>query len=79
MKMVSARPYAYTFDPANFPDSPEAQQSTTKLVLAPGPNNPVGMVWIGRESEFSSYPKNRGVDVKALIEDLRRHGIKFRI
>ena len=41
----------YTFDPANFPDSPEARQSSTKLVLAPGPNNPVGMVWIGLDKE----------------------------
>ncbi len=41
----------YTFDPANFPSSPEAQQSTTKLILAPGPNNPVGTVWIGLDKE----------------------------
>jgi len=41
----------YTFDPANFPASPEAQQSKTKLILAPGPNNPVGMVWIGLDKE----------------------------
>jgi len=33
-------------------------------------------VWIGRESDFSSYPKNRGIDMKALLDDLRRHGIK---
>jgi lipoprotein-anchoring transpeptidase ErfK/SrfK len=37
----------YTFDPARFPNSPEARQSTNKLVLPPGPNNPVGVVWIG--------------------------------
>ena len=41
----------YTFDPANFPTSPEAQQLKTKLVLAPGPNHPVGMVWIGLDKE----------------------------
>jgi lipoprotein-anchoring transpeptidase ErfK/SrfK len=41
----------YTFDPANFPASAEAQQSKTKLVLAPGPNNPVGTVWIGLDKE----------------------------
>jgi lipoprotein-anchoring transpeptidase ErfK/SrfK len=37
----------YTFDPAVFPESPEAQQLKVKLVLPPGPNNPVGVVWIG--------------------------------
>lgn len=37
----------YTFDPAVFPESPEARQLGTKLVLPPGPNNPVGAAWIG--------------------------------
>jgi lipoprotein-anchoring transpeptidase ErfK/SrfK len=37
----------YTFDPAVFTDSPEAQAIGHKLVLQPGPNNPVGVAWIG--------------------------------
>jgi lipoprotein-anchoring transpeptidase ErfK/SrfK len=38
----------YTFDPELFPESPEAkEQPTVKLILPPGPNNPVGTVWIG--------------------------------
>jgi lipoprotein-anchoring transpeptidase ErfK/SrfK len=37
----------YTFDPAIFPESPEAQAIGHKLVLPPGPNNPVGVAWIG--------------------------------
>ena len=37
----------YTFNPDIFPESAEARQIGTKLVLAPGPNNPVGTVWIG--------------------------------
>jgi lipoprotein-anchoring transpeptidase ErfK/SrfK len=38
----------YTFDPANFPDTPEAKADPSrKLILAPGPNNPVGVAWIG--------------------------------
>ncbi len=37
----------YTFDPAVFPESPEAQQLGHKLIIPPGPNNPVGVAWIG--------------------------------
>lgn len=37
----------YTLDPAVFVDSPEAQAIGRKLVLPPGPNNPVGVAWIG--------------------------------
>jgi lipoprotein-anchoring transpeptidase ErfK/SrfK len=37
----------YTFDPDVFPESDEARQLQAKLVLPPGPNNPVGTVWIG--------------------------------
>jgi lipoprotein-anchoring transpeptidase ErfK/SrfK len=37
----------YTFDPDNFPESVEARELNRKLVLPPGPNNPVGTVWIG--------------------------------
>jgi lipoprotein-anchoring transpeptidase ErfK/SrfK len=37
----------YTFDPELFAESAEARRLNTKLVLPPGPNNPVGVVWIG--------------------------------
>jgi len=37
----------YTFDPELFPESDEARQLQRKLVLPPGPNNPVGLAWIG--------------------------------
>lgn len=37
----------YTFDPAVFPESAEARQLDRKLILPPGPNNPVGVAWIG--------------------------------
>jgi lipoprotein-anchoring transpeptidase ErfK/SrfK len=37
----------YTFNPDVFPESAEAKQLGRKLILAPGPNNPVGTVWIG--------------------------------
>jgi lipoprotein-anchoring transpeptidase ErfK/SrfK len=41
-----AFPANYTFDPAVFPESPEAQAIGHKLILPPGPNNPVGVAWI---------------------------------
>ena len=37
-----AFPANYTFDPELFPESGETQ----KLILPPGPNNPVGIAWI---------------------------------
>ncbi len=37
----------YTFNPELFPESPEARTITSRLILPPGPNNPVGIAWIG--------------------------------
>ena len=37
----------YTVNPELFPESPELQALGHKLILPPGPNNPVGVVWIG--------------------------------
>jgi len=37
----------YTFDPDLFPESEEGRALGHKLVLPPGPNNPVGLAWIG--------------------------------
>lgn len=36
----------YTFNPEVFPESAEARQLQRKLILPPGPNNPVGTAWI---------------------------------
>ena len=36
----------YTFNPEVFLESEEARQLKTKLILPPGPNNPVGTAWI---------------------------------
>jgi lipoprotein-anchoring transpeptidase ErfK/SrfK len=36
----------YTFNPEIFPEVPEAHTITNKLIIQPGPNNPVGTVWI---------------------------------
>lgn len=37
----------YTFDPELYPESAEGKQLARKLVVPPGPNNPVGRAWIG--------------------------------
>jgi lipoprotein-anchoring transpeptidase ErfK/SrfK len=37
----------YTFDPQVFPESAEAKTLGRKLIVPPGPNNPVGVAWIG--------------------------------
>ncbi|MCX6952093.1 MAG: L,D-transpeptidase, partial [Verrucomicrobia bacterium] len=37
----------YTFNPEVFPESEEARTLGRKLMLPPGPNNPVGVAWVG--------------------------------
>lgn len=37
----------YTFDPALFPDVSAREGITKKMVLPPGPRNPVGSAWVG--------------------------------
>jgi lipoprotein-anchoring transpeptidase ErfK/SrfK len=37
----------YTFDPERFAPTAETRGLENKLILPPGPNNPVGTVWIG--------------------------------
>ena len=37
----------YTFNPEVFPESEEGRRLGRKLVLPSGPNNPVGIAWIG--------------------------------
>ena len=44
---VTATNPNYTFNPEVFPESAEARELGRKLILQPGPNNPVGTVWIG--------------------------------
>lgn len=36
----------YTFDPVNFPESARAQEIGKKLIIPPGPRNPVGVYWL---------------------------------
>ena len=44
---VVVREPNYTFDPEVYPESEEARQLGRKLIIPPGPNNPVGRAWIG--------------------------------
>lgn len=44
---VAVKDPNYTFDPRVFPESAEGRALNRKLVLPPGPNNPVGVAWIG--------------------------------
>jgi lipoprotein-anchoring transpeptidase ErfK/SrfK len=37
----------YTVDPELFPESDELRAIGSKMILPPGPNNPVGVAWIG--------------------------------
>jgi lipoprotein-anchoring transpeptidase ErfK/SrfK len=37
----------YTFDPDLFPESEEGRALGRRLTVPPGPNNPVGLAWIG--------------------------------
>jgi lipoprotein-anchoring transpeptidase ErfK/SrfK len=36
----------YTFDPINFPESARAREIGRKLIIPPGPRNPVGVYWL---------------------------------
>ncbi len=45
--VVTVREPNYTFDPELFSESPEAKDIGRKLLIPPGPNNPVGRAWIG--------------------------------
>lgn len=46
VKVLASRP-DYLFDPSTFPENPESATISSKLLIPPGPNNPVGDMWIG--------------------------------
>ena len=48
---VIVREPNYTFDPVVFPESAEARELGRKLILPPGPNNPVGRAWVGLDRQ----------------------------
>ncbi|SDU20944.1 Lipoprotein-anchoring transpeptidase ErfK/SrfK [Verrucomicrobium sp. GAS474] len=46
VKVIAVHPN-YTFDPKLFADAAKAEGITGRLIIPPGPRNPVGAVWIG--------------------------------
>ena len=44
---VAVKDPNYTFNPEVFPESEEGRKLGRKLVVPPGPNNPVGVAWVG--------------------------------
>jgi lipoprotein-anchoring transpeptidase ErfK/SrfK len=46
VEVIAEKPN-YTFNPQIFPESEEGRRLGRKLMIPPGPNNPVGLVWIG--------------------------------
>jgi lipoprotein-anchoring transpeptidase ErfK/SrfK len=46
VKVIAPDP-DYLFDPALFQETPEVAAIKSKLIISPGPNNPVGAMWIG--------------------------------
>ncbi|MBI5789716.1 MAG: radical SAM protein [Candidatus Schekmanbacteria bacterium] len=37
----------------------------------------IGFVWIGVESKQKNYEKNKGIDMEAMFQDLRNHGVSI--
>ncbi|MEO7414925.1 MAG: L,D-transpeptidase [Opitutaceae bacterium] len=61
----------YTFDPAVFPESEEGRHLARKLVLPAGPNNPVGVAWIGLDRAGYGI---HGTPLPELIGRTESHG-----
>lgn len=70
VKNIALRPN-YTFDPEVFPENAEARTLTRKYIIPPGPNNPVGMAWIGLSKPgFGMH----GTPVPEFIGQTQSHG-----
>jgi len=61
----------YTVDPELFPESAELQAIGHKLILPPGPNNPVGVVWIGLDKTGYGI---HGTPIPELVGRTESHG-----
>jgi lipoprotein-anchoring transpeptidase ErfK/SrfK len=61
----------YTVAPELFPESAELQAIGHKLILPPGPNNPVGVAWIGLDKPGYGI---HGTPVPELVGRTESHG-----
>lgn len=61
----------YTVNPELFPESAELQALGHKLILPPGPNNPVGVAWIGLDRPGYGM---HGTPVPELVGRTESHG-----
>ena len=61
----------YTVNPELFPESTELQAIGHKLILPPGPNNPVGVAWIGLDRPGYGM---HGTPVPELVGRTESHG-----
>ncbi|HEX5398712.1 MAG TPA: L,D-transpeptidase family protein [Verrucomicrobiae bacterium] len=61
----------YTVNPDLFPESAELQALGHKLILLPGPNNPVGVAWIGLDRPGYGI---HGTPVPELVGRTESHG-----
>ncbi|MDE3067583.1 MAG: murein L,D-transpeptidase [Verrucomicrobiota bacterium] len=61
----------YTVDPGLFPESAELRTIGHKLILPPGPNNPVGVAWIGLDRPGYGI---HGTPVPELVGRTESHG-----
>ena len=61
----------YTFTPETFPDESKAENIDKKLMIPPGANNPVGVVWIGLSKPTYGI---HGTPMPELIGRTESHG-----
>ncbi len=66
--MKSGKPYSY----GTFGSADTLRGFTARELAETG----IDSIWIGRESMFEPYEKNKGVDLAALIDELGRWGIR---
>lgn len=61
----------YTFDPKVFPENEEARSLSKKLIIPPGPNNPVGLAWMGLSKPGYGI---HGTPIPEFIGQTQSHG-----
>lgn len=68
---VAAENPNYRFDPKIFPESAEARQLDKSLMIPSGPNNPVGLAWVGLDKPGYGI---HGTPAPELVGKTESHG-----